>query len=151
MATVQPNQTNKISVRSIILIVIVLILLMLMTTGIAYFVARNFAGESTVHREPSKETTTYSAGDFLTNLSDKGYIKVSLVYLIDNKDIEKELQSKDYEIRDKIFTILRSKNFDSVKDSNGMEDLRKQIKESINSILSDGKIADVYFTSIIVN
>lgn len=151
MATVQTNQANKISLKSIILIVIVLILLMLMTTGIAYFVARNFAGASIVHKEPSKETATYSAGDFLTNLSDKGYIKVSLVYLLDSKDIEKELQSKDYEIRDRIFTILRSKNFDSVKDSNGMEELRKQIKESINSVLSDGKITDVYFTSIIVN
>lgn len=151
MATVQTNRSNRINFRSIILIIMVLFILMLMTTVIAYFMVRNFAGGNTDHVESNKQAVTYSAGDFLTNLSDKGYIKVSLVYLLENKDIVKELQSKDYEIRDRIFAILRSKNFERVKDSRGMEELRKQIKESINTILSGGKIVDVYFTSIIVN
>lgn len=151
MATVQTGQSNKSSFKNIILVVIILFMLMLMTSVVAYFVARNFAGSTINSHETEKQATPYSAGDFLTNLSDKGYIKVSLVYLLDSKELEKELQSKDFEIRDRIFTILRSKNFDSVKDSRGMEELRKQIKTSINSLLTSGKITDVYFTSIIVN
>lgn len=151
MATVQSGQSNKINFRNIILIIILLLILMLITTGVAYFVARNFAGSTPAHSNTGNESYTYSAGEFLTNLSDRGYIKLSLVYLINSKDVEKELQSKDYEIRDKVFTILRSKNFDAVKDNHGMEELRKQIKDAINSILTYGKIQDVYFTSIIVN
>ncbi|HHW02857.1 MAG TPA: flagellar basal body protein FliL [Thermoanaerobacterales bacterium] len=151
MATVQTNQSNKINFRSIILIILVLFLLMIMTTGIAYFVVKNYFQVKPEQVESNKQPVTYSAGDFLTNLSDRGYIKVSLIYLLENKDVEKQLQSKDYEIRDRIFSILRSKNFDSVKDSRGMEDLRKQIREAINSILAGDKIIDVYFTSIIVN
>ena len=65
--------------------------------------------------------------------------------------MEKELKFKDSEIRDKIFTILRSKKYDSVRDSKGMEELRRQIKESLNQTLNGGRIVDVYFTSIIVN
>ena len=152
MATPQTKPKDRTNLKNIVLVVLILFILMLMTTGIAYFVAKNIVGNTGPKpAESQKNYVTYSAGDFLTNLSDKGYIKLSLVYLLDDKGAEKELQSKDYEIRDKIFTILRSKNFDAVKDSKGMEDLRKQIKESINAILSNGKVEDVYFTSIIVN
>lgn len=151
MAVVQTSQGNKSSFKNILFIVLLVLMLMLMASIVAYFVARNFTGNTTDQHETVKQATPYSAGDFLTNLSDRGYIKVSLVYLLDSKELEKELQSKDFEIRDRIFTILRSKNYDSVKDSRGMEELRKQIKSSINSLLTTGKITDVYFTSIIVN
>ena len=125
---------------------------MLMTTGVAYIVAKSIAGNNDKKNvETPKNHITYDAGEFLTNLSDKGYIKLSLVYLLSDKEVEKELKFKDSEIRDKIFTILRSKKYDSVRDSKGMEELRRQIKESLNQTLNGGRIVDVYFTSIIVN
>ena len=122
-----------------------------MTTGVAYFVAKNFAGGGNKKSVEVQNYITYDAGEFLTNLADKGYIKLSLVYLLNNRDAEKELEFKDSEIRDKIFAILRSKKHDLVKDNKGMEELRGQIKEALNETLSNGSINDVYFTSIIVN
>lgn len=134
------------------MVVLALFIVMLMTTGVAYIVAKNIAGNNIKKNiEAPKNHITYDAGEFLTNLSDKGYIKLSLVYLLNDKEVEKELKSKDSEIRDKIFTILRSKKYDSVRDSKGMEELRGQIKKSLNQALNDGRIIDVYFTSIIVN
>jgi len=138
--------------RNVLLIVLGLFVLMIMTTGVAYIVATNIAGNNSKQAESSpKEQVTYNAGEFLTNLSDKGYIKLSMVFLLNDKHCEKEVQSKDSEIRDKVFTILRSKTHDSVKDSNGMEELRVEIKESLNQLLNGGRIVDVYFTDIIVN
>lgn len=122
-----------------------------MTTGVAYVVAKNIAGGSVKYVESSRDQVAYNAGEFLTNLADKGYIKLSMVYLLNDKQCEKEVVSKDSEIRDKVFTILRSKTHDSVKDSNGMEELRKEIKEALNQLLNGGRIVDVYFTDIIVN
>ncbi|WP_422445811.1 flagellar basal body-associated FliL family protein [Thermoanaerobacterium sp. DL9XJH110] len=152
MATVQPGQKKGIELKKVILVILVLFILMLITTSIAYVVARYASSEGRPKAvELQNKYITYPAGDFLTNLSDRGYIKVSLVYLLSDKEVEKEIKSKDYEIRDRIFSILRSKNFDGVKDSKGMEELRKQIKESINAILSSGEVEDVFFTSIIVN
>lgn len=150
--TTQKNPENKSKFKNVVLIVLALFVLMLMTTGVAYIVAKNIAGNNTNTKvETAKNHVTYDAGEFLTNLSDRGYIKLSLVYLLDNKDVEKELDSKNSEIRDRVFTILRSKKNDSVKDSKGMEELRKQIKESLNEILDGESVVDVYFTSIIVN
>ncbi|MFY9216999.1 MAG: flagellar basal body-associated FliL family protein, partial [Tepidanaerobacteraceae bacterium] len=116
-----------------------------------YVVAKNIASSNEKVVENPKNHITYDAGEFLTNLADKGYVKLSMVYLLNGKDVEKELEIKDSEVRDKVFTILRSKNHDSVRDSNGMEELRKEIKECLNQLLNSGEIVDVFFTSIIVN
>ncbi|MDD4569151.1 MAG: flagellar basal body-associated FliL family protein [Tepidanaerobacteraceae bacterium] len=149
---VKKTPENKNIFRSVILVVLALFVLVLITTGVSYFVVRNISGNNAIVKgQTSKNHVTYDAGEFLTNLSDRGYIKLSLVYLLDDKIVEKELDLKESEIRDKIFTILRSKKNDSVKDSQGMEELRKHIKESLNDTLNDGIIVDVYFTSIIVN
>ena len=142
---------NRSGLRNVLLVVLALFVLMIMTTGVAYVVAKNIAGGSVKYVESSKDQVAYNAGEFLTNLADKGYIKLSMVYLLNDKQCEKEVVSKDSEIRDKVFTILRSKTHDSVKDSNGMEELRKEIKEALNQLLNGGRIVDVYFTDIIVN
>jgi flagellar FliL protein len=148
----QKNAENNNRFKNIIVVVLALFVLMLMTTGVAYVVAKSIAGSNDNNKiEATKNHITYDAGEFLTNLSDRGYIKLSLVYLLGDKEVERELQSKDSEIRDRIFSILRSKKYDSVKDSNGMEELRGQIKESLNQTLNGTRIVDVYFTSIIVN
>jgi flagellar FliL protein len=115
MATVQPGQKKGIELKKVILVILVLFILMLITTSIAYVVARYASSEGRPKAvELQNKYITYPAGDFLTNLSDRGYIKVSLVYLLSDKEVEKEIKSKDYEIRDRIFSILRSKNFDGV-------------------------------------
>lgn len=143
---------NKGKFKNIFVIIFALVCIMLITTIVSYFVAKNIAGNAAVNTvEVDKNYTTYSAGEFLTNLSDKGYIKVSIVYLLSNKDVEKELEQKEYEIKDKVYTILRSKTFSSVKDSKGMEELRVQIEDAANKVLKSGKVEEVYFTSIIVN
>lgn len=149
MAT-QRSPENRSGLRNVLLVVLALFVLMLMTTGVAYFVAKNIAGSNVKHVESPKDQVTYNAGEFLTNLADKGYIKLSMVYLLNDKQAIKEVELKDSEIRDKVFAILRSKDYESVKDSNGMEELRKEIKESLNQLLNGGRIMDVFFTDIIV-
>lgn len=148
----EKGQNTKGKFKNIFVIIIALVCIMLVTTIVSYFVAKNIAGSPGANTvEVNKNYTTYPAGEFLTNLSDKGYIKISIVYLLSNKNIERELEQREYEVKDKIYSILRSKTFDSVKDSEGMEDLRVQIKEAANKVLGSGKVEEVYFTSIIVN
>ena len=76
---------NRSGLRNVLLVVLALFILMIMTTGVAYVVAKNIAGSSAKPVESSKDQVTYNAGEFLTNLSDKGYIKLSMVYLLNDK------------------------------------------------------------------
>lgn len=152
MATNENELQKKTNFKTIALVVLALFILMLITTGVAYFVAKTISsGTLPKPMNNTKTYQTYDAGEFLTNLSDRGYIKFSMVYMLNNREVEKELDIKDSEIRDRVFTILRAKTYDSVKDSEGMDELRAEIKEAINTVLINSNIEDVFFTSIIVN
>lgn len=144
------ESTQKSGMKKIILIASIVVILMILSAFLAYFLTKNFIVQGQA-KEEKKVLTPYQAGEFLTNLADHGYIKISLVFLLEGKDAEKEVKEREYEINDRIYSILRAKTFDSVKDSNGMEVLRSEIKNNINKLLEKGKVTDVFFNSIIVN
>lgn len=139
---------NKL--RSALKLLVIVILLLLVTTVVTYFVAKNILGDNS-KKQQENQFVTYPLGDYLTNLADRGYVKVSIVCLLDGKEVEKELAKKEYQIKDRVYAILRSKTYDSVKDSKGMEVLKKEIKDTVNKLIESGEVEEVYFTNIIVN
>jgi len=126
------------------------IILLVVTTVVSYFVAKNVLGEYST-KQPERQLVTYDLGEYLTNLADRGYVKVSIVCLLDGKETEKEVAKKEFEVKDRIYAILRSKTYDSVKDSKGMGILKNQIKAAVNELIDSGEIEEVFFTEIIVN
>lgn len=100
---------------------------------------------------------TFSLDEFLVNLkSDKssGFLKTN-IYIgydedsKDNKELPTELEEKKPVLRDSVNSVLRAKkteDFDGTKD----EQLKKEIKDKINTLLTKGQIEDVYFNEIIV-
>ncbi|MCF6097068.1 flagellar basal body-associated FliL family protein [Thermovorax subterraneus] len=139
---------NKL--RSTLKLLVVVILVLLVSTTVTYFIAKNILADNS-KKQQENQSITYSLGDYLTNLADRGYVKVSIVCLIDGKEAEKELKKKEYQIKDRVYSVLRSKTYDSLKDSKGMEALKKEIKDTVNKLIENGKIQEVYFTNIIVN
>lgn len=126
------------------------IILLVVTTVVSYFVAKNVLGEYST-KQPERQLVTYDLGEYLTNLADRGYVKVSIVCLLDGKETEKEVAKKEFEVKDRIYAILRSKTYDSVKNSKGMGILKNQIKAAVNELIDSGEIEEVFFTEIIVN
>ncbi len=62
-----------------------------------------------------------------------------------------EIEQRKAQIRDIIIIILSSKTYEQVDKPEGKDDLRIEIKDRINSFLTTGKIANVYFTEFIYN
>lgn len=95
---------------------------------------------------------TYNLGEFLVNLADedgKRYIKVTIYTGYENKKLDKEFDEKKPIIRDAVNSVLRSKQ---TKDftSKGTEDIKTQILNRINPILTSGKVDNIYFYDILV-
>jgi len=137
--------------RSGLNLLLIVVLIMIISTVTTYLIAKYMLANASGEEKEEKQYITYQLGDYLTNLSDKGYIKLSIVCLLNDKETEKQLQAKEYEIKDKVYAILRSKTYDSIKDSQGMQVLKKELKDMFNKVLESGKVEDVFFTSIIVN
>lgn len=91
---------------------------------------------------------------FVVNLAgSKGrkVLKVNMELEVKGTDIVQEIENRKAQIRDFIIIILSSKSYDEVSAKEGIEALKNEIKDNINSFLSKGKIVNVYFTELIYN
>lgn len=91
---------------------------------------------------------------FIVNLAGtKGrkVLKVNMEIEVKGEAILQEIDSRKAQIRDFIIIILSSKNYDEISTREGKDNLRNEIKDTLNSFLTKGKIANVFFTEIIYN
>ncbi len=64
------------------------------------------------------------------------------------KNLGIELSQREEQLRDIILSILYDKSFEEVTSKNRLEDLKEEIKDKINRVLIQGKIRNVYITSM---
>lgn len=91
-------------------------------------------------------------GDFTTNINSTGglrFVQASMVAELNNKKVGDEITDKKPMVDDAVIAILRSKDFEALKDPNATEALKTEIITKINSFLVKGKIENIYFTKFV--
>ena len=91
---------------------------------------------------------------FLVNLSgNRGnkLLKVNMELEVEGDRIAEEIDKRKPQIRDIIIILLSSKTYAQASSSEGKEFLREEIRDTVNSFLTKGKIKRVLFTEFIVN
>ncbi|MHB8170470.1 MAG: flagellar basal body-associated FliL family protein [Thermincolia bacterium] len=146
------------------LIAIIGVAVVLLSVGIAFGVAQVML--SNINTEPSKgdnaqvTTTEVGAqvdiGEFLANLASDGdtrFIKIKIVLGLtaDDEKLKKEVsEEKTSKIKDTILSILRSKTAEELSQADASEKLKVQIRDGVNEYLTKGRVAEVYFTSFLI-
>jgi len=95
----------------------------------------------------------YSLETFIVNLADKGgnrYLRVTIDFELGNAELQGEVDKRLPQIRDSILMILPSKRFDDISSVEGKTALRDEILEKVNSLLTLGKITNIYFKEFVV-
>jgi len=91
---------------------------------------------------------------FLVNLAgSRGgkLAKINMELELDGTKVQEELEKRKPQIRDIIITLLSSKNYEQVSSKEGKDALREEIRDTVNSFLTKGRIKHVYFTEFILN
>lgn len=91
--------------------------------------------------------------DFVVNIADgenTRYLKAAITIEAYNEDGKKEIEKRRPQIRDTVLFHLANKTFDEVRDLQGKQQLRAELKENINSILNHSKVKHIYFTEFVV-
>jgi len=91
---------------------------------------------------------------FLVNLSGvRGgrLMKVTMSLEVDSLDVQNEVDKRKAEIRDTILILLASKNFEQISSRDGKDFLRDEVKDTLNSFLTKGKVKRVLFTEFFYN
>lgn len=91
---------------------------------------------------------------FLVNLSgNRGnkLLKVNLELEVENDAVAIEIDKRKPQVRDIIIILLSSKTYGQLATVDGKEFLREEIRDTVNSFLTKGKIKRVLFTEFIFN
>ena len=152
---------NKV-VKILIYIALGVVGLVLMSV-IAYYVAtfaaaqqyKEVASIAVVKPPPPTESFNFPE-DFRVNTADQGAthfikLKLSLGFEKDNPALSTELAERRPQLRNIINLILAGKTKAQLSTIQDQLELREEIKASINHILADGKVKEVYFNEFIVN
>lgn len=109
------------------------------------------------HPPEHEETNTFEGKvipleTFIINLAgSKGrrIAKVSMELKVEGEQTPEEIDKRKAQIRDIIIILLSGKTYDEVSNREGKDQLRSEIKDTVNAFLTKGKINEVYFTEFI--
>ncbi len=158
--------------KGLLLIVIILLLIVIIGGGIFYFLVlnkpaaapqpapatsmdQNGAAAQPTARAPTAEPGPIQAyPPFLVNLADPGgnrYLKITLsLELSKEKNFPAEVTAKEPKIKDIIISVLSSKTYDEISTTQGKVAMKQEILRRLNTIMSGGRIADIYITEFVV-
>lgn len=89
---------------------------------------------------------------FLVNLAeDQGQklFKVQMEFDVDSVEVQEEINKRMPQVRDIIIILLSSKTYSQISTPKGKERLKEEIRDTVNSFLTKGKINKVLFTQFI--
>lgn len=77
--------------------------------------------------------------------------KVNMELELQGETVAEEIEKRKAQIRDIIIITLSSKTYEEVATREGKDNLRNEIKDTINNFLTKGKIKNVFFTEFLYN
>ncbi len=116
-------------------------------------------GEHATEEKEKKEEKSISQKiipleTFIVNLAgSKGrrVAKVNMELAVESENVATEIDQRRAQVRDIIIILLSGKSYDQVANKEGKDQLKEQIKDTVNAFLTKGKIKEVYFTEFIYN
>lgn len=156
------NSYNKILIR----IIVFLILLLIVGGGSAVW----YVTRAPENPEPIQITKKKSKDSADENLAEVGplyplkpitvnletvdkkdvYLKTTLSLELSSKELSNELEARNAVIRDEIIRILSSKTPVNIDSEFKKDKLCTEIKTSLNMMLTDGQIRNVYIINFII-
>jgi flagellar FliL protein len=87
----------------------------------------------------------------LAGNSGRRIAKVNIELELEGENAPQEFQTRQVQIRDRVIVILSGRTYEEMLSKAGKDELRIQIKEGLNELLSEAQVKTVYFTDIIYN
>ncbi|MBS1960991.1 MAG: flagellar basal body-associated FliL family protein [Bdellovibrionales bacterium] len=109
-------------------------------------------GES---KKASNDARTIPLEQFTVNLATPGgtaqkFVRVNIALELGTDEVEKEVQAKMPQVRNAIIDLFNSKRPNDLVSAEQREYLKEEIRNALNSFMTNGKVKGVYFTNFAV-
>lgn len=121
--------------------------------GITLVLYLQFTKSTDPNREPTIDEVlalSVDTNEITTNLLTNDYIRVTFKIQVDNSKAKKELEKRDFQVRNIIIRELSGMRASDFTGSAGIESLQIVIQEKINDYMQDGQVVNVYTTGFVL-
>ena len=149
--------------KTVLIIIISVAVLFMGMVGAGFFILWNKVSqvpvdpskvaEMAVEEEENVIGPLYPLDTMIVNLSDDGgkrYLRVTMALELSDPESVDTIESRLPQIRDAVLMILPTKTYDDVSTTDGKIALRNQIMEKINTLMTKGRVNNIYFTEFVV-
>jgi flagellar FliL protein len=147
------------SKKTLIIIIAAVVLLLIVGGGAAYFMLG-----SKDRKDPEAEAASLAAqakqvgpmvniDTFIVNILDNEesrYLKAAITLEVDAESTAAEINNRMPQIKDAILLMIGNKTFNELRDMQGKLQLRGELINRLNEILTKGKVKRIYFTDFVV-
>ena len=88
---------------------------------------------------------SYETSDITTDLKDGSFVRIQFQIITDGKKAKEEVEKRDFQIKNILIKELAKMDEDAFK--TGLDGLEESLQESLNEVMTEGKITDVYTIS----
>lgn len=150
--------------KTLIIILIAGFLMFTMLAGAGFFILwkRLPAPESTktetTENGAQEETVELTMGPvftlepFVVNLADPAgnrFLRTKMTLELEQEALLEKMDKFSFPIRDKILTILSSKEYREISNVQGKKELRAEITTAVDGLLGKGAVKNVYFSDFV--
>ena len=149
--------------KTVLIIIISVAVLFMGMVGAGFFILWNKISQlppdpATVQDMPVEEEENvigplYSLDTMIVNLSDHGgkrYLRVTMALELSDPDAVATIESRLPQVRDAILMIMPTKKYDEISTTDGKIALRTEVMEKINTLMTKGRVTNIYFTEFVV-
>jgi len=149
--------------KTVLIIIISVAVLFMGMMGAGFFILWNKisqvpmdpskVAEMPVEEEENVIGPLYSLDTMIVNLADHGgkrYLRVTMALELSDPEAVATIESRLPQVRDAVLMILPTKTFDDVSSTDGKIALRNQVMEKINTLMTKGRVNNIYFTEFVV-
>jgi len=149
--------------KTVLVIIISVAVLFMGMVGAGFFILWNKisqvpqdsgkVAEMPVEEEENAIGPLYSLDTMIVNLADHGgkrYLRVTMALELSDPESVATIESRLPQVRDAVLMILPTKTYDDVSTTDGKIALRNQVMEKINTLMTKGRVTNIYFTEFVV-
>jgi len=154
LAQVVKNNIKVILSAGLVFVIVVLLIVTNMLTGyIAFLLTRQVMRKTLIESKNDIELNKmlgplylFGSKDYMVEFNDEPiYLRINLNFELENLFMLDEVREKAPRIQNIVREIITNKSVDEFKSRAGMQTARRLMLESINRILTKGKIKDIFF------
>ncbi len=151
------------SSKKMLIIIIAAVVILLGGGAAAFFLLKGEAPQSATAPAPDAAATAPVANGtigpmveiepFIINILDEEgtrYLKAAITLETNNDPVVEEITQRMPQIRDAILLLVGNKTFGELADLQGKLQLRSELRERLNKLLSGGRVQKIYFTEFVV-